>query len=196
MTNLVHRWTVENLMDPNFADGEMDEGWPLGGKAVRHGLGDFRRTVVEGALLWHLGRFVVPRRLGVVSPGAGFVTPEGGALVPPDVAYVRAERLPPTPTWDGLCQVVPDLVADVRSVIDDLGWNGYRRRDAELVGAYLEAGVRLVWVIDPRPRTVNVRRPNGTTQTLTADDWLDGEDVLPGFRFPVTALFRPPSPDD
>ena len=196
MNKPIRTWTVENMEDPNFADGEMIAGWPIGGKALRHGLGDFRRFVVVGALLWHLGRFVVPRGLGVVLPGLGFVASNGRALVPPDVAFFPADRLPPEPTWDGLCQAVPDLVADVRSFVDEAVWRGFRVRDDELIGAHLAAGVRLAWVIDARPRTVSVRRPDGATTTLTADDWLDGEDVLPGFRLPVAALFRPPAPYD
>jgi Uma2 family endonuclease len=195
MSEHLRAWTFENLERGNFHDGEMVDGWPVGGKALRHGLGDFRRTVALGALLWHLGRFVVPRGLGVVQPGAGFFPAEGPALLPPDVAFIRRDRLPPEATWDGLCQAVPDLVADVRSNADDVdSW--FRQQDVVLLGDYLAAGVRLVWVLDARRRTVEVRRPNGETALLTDEAWLDGEDVLPGFRLPVAALFRPPAPDE
>jgi Uma2 family endonuclease len=55
------------------------------------------------------------------------------------------------------------------------------------VDEYLAAGVRLVWVIDPKRRTVVVY-PGG--QTLTEADRLSGGNVLPGFSIPVTRLFR------
>ncbi len=55
------------------------------------------------------------------------------------------------------------------------------------------AGVRLVWVINPRNHTVRVYRADGSSGSLREDDELDGEDVLPGFRCPVQNLFpRPP----
>jgi Uma2 family endonuclease len=54
---------------------------------------------------------------------------------------------------------------------------------------YLEAGVRLVWIIDPIRRAVRVRRADGTESLLTEQDELDGEDVLPGFRLSVARLF-------
>ena len=194
MSDRISLWTADDIYDPDVENIELIYGRPVGGKLVRRRMGEFRRFVAEGALLWHVGRFAIPRRLGVALPGAGFVTPDGRGLLPPDVAFYRFDRVPHPSTWEGLSQTPPDLIADVLSVNDETDW--YGERNDGLVAAYLEAGVRLAWVIDPRPRTVHVRRPNGTTQTLTADDWLDGEDVLPGFRLPVAALFRPPSPDD
>ena len=50
-------------------------------------------------------------------------------------------------------------------------------------------GVRLVWVVDPDTRTVQVHRETGTMLTLTEDGTLDGDEVLPGFRCPVRAVF-------
>jgi Uma2 family endonuclease len=50
------------------------------------------------------------------------------------------------------------------------------------VGEYLEAGVRLVWVIDPRKTRAVVYRSLSGVRELGPDGELDGEDVLPGFR--------------
>lgn len=61
------------------------------------------------------------------------------------------------------------------------------------VDEYLRAGVSLVWVIDPLTRTVRVHRADGRLTDLRADDALDGEDVLPGFRCLVRDLFRAPA---
>ena len=56
---------------------------------------------------------------------------------------------------------------------------------------YLEAGTRLVWVIWPRWQEVNLWRVgDDTPTTLTVADELDGEDVVPGFTYPVADLFR------
>ena len=194
MSDRIRLWTVDDLYHPDVEDIELIRGKPVGGKLVRRRMGEFGRVVAEGALLWHLGRFVVPRRLGVVLPGAAFVAPDDRGLLPPDVAFYRLERLAPGSTWAGLAQTAPDLIAEVLSINDEPAW--YGERNDEAIADYLAAGVRLAWVLDPQERRLRVRRPNGSTQALTADDWLDGEEVLPGFRLPVAALFRPPSPDE
>jgi len=56
-----------------------------------------------------------------------------------------------------------------------------RFRD-DKVGEYLEAGVRLVWIIDPRKARAVVYRSLSDVRKLGSEDALDGEDVLPGFR--------------
>lgn len=56
-------------------------------------------------------------------------------------------------------------------------------RKYELVdGYYLQAGVPLVWVIDPKRRTAAAYRSLTDVRTLGPDDALDGADVVPGFR--------------
>ena len=57
------------------------------------------------------------------------------------------------------------------------------------VGEYLDAGARLVWVVDPRRRTAVVYRPDGEPTILGADGILDGEDVLPGFTLPLAEVW-------
>ena len=54
-------------------------------------------------------------------------------------------------------------------------------------GQRLEAGVRLVWVVDTKRRTVTVY-PGG--QMLTEPDALSGDDVLPGFTVLLSRLFQ------
>jgi len=54
---------------------------------------------------------------------------------------------------------------------------------------YLEAGVRLIWVVNPIAKTVAVHVPGQPTRLLQIDDELDSGDVLPGFRSSVASLF-------
>jgi Uma2 family endonuclease len=61
----------------------------------------------------------------------------------------------------------------------------------EKVLDYLAARARLVWVINPESRIVRVHRLDGSMSWLTELDYLDGEDVLPGFRHPVSQIFPP-----
>jgi Uma2 family endonuclease len=53
------------------------------------------------------------------------------------------------------------------------------------VADWVNAGVQLVWVVDPVRRVARVYRPDGTDSQLTESDALDGEDVLPGLSIPL-----------
>jgi Uma2 family endonuclease len=57
------------------------------------------------------------------------------------------------------------------------------------IAMYLDAGVQLVWLIDPAFQTVTVFRPDATPAKLTVGDTLDGGDVLPDFTVPVAEIF-------
>ena len=52
------------------------------------------------------------------------------------------------------------------------------------------AGTKRVWVANPRPQSVTVYHPDGTSRTLRGDDLLSGEDVFTGFAVRVRDLFR------
>jgi Uma2 family endonuclease len=54
---------------------------------------------------------------------------------------------------------------------------------------YFEAGVRLLWIVDPAMQTVTVHRSPVDLHVLTTADTLSGEDGLPGFSCPVAELF-------
>ena len=99
----------------------------------------------------------------------------------PDIAFVRRERLP-EPIPDTYPELAPDLVVEVLSPHD---------RPGEVlgkVGDWLEAGARLVWVIDPVRRVARIYRADGTEIKLAETESLDGEDVLPGFNCGVATI--------
>ncbi len=54
---------------------------------------------------------------------------------------------------------------------------------------YLQAGTRLVWIIDPKSEIVTVYRSLSDIQVLSKRDELDGEYVIPGFRCPLDKIF-------
>lgn len=120
--------------------------------------------------------FVEERHLGYVfDSSTGFRLP-GGNVRLPDVAFVAKGRFAGEQIPEGFSDVPPDLALEVLSPDD-------RSRDVlDKVGEYLEAGVRLVWVIDPKRRTAAVYRSLTDVRQLGPDDLLDGEDVLPGFQ--------------
>ena len=81
-----------------------------------------------------------------------------------------------------LCKT-PDLAAEVLSPDDR------PREVAAKVADWLEAGTRLVWVVDPRERTVTVHETGTAPRELREDDELTGDDVVPGFRIAISAIF-------
>jgi Uma2 family endonuclease len=59
----------------------------------------------------------------------------------------------------------------------------------EKVAEWLEHGTRLVFVVNPRRRTVAVHRADGSVRILGVDDTLTAEDVVPGWSLAVRDLF-------
>lgn len=103
----------------------------------------------------------------------------------PDVSFIRLGRLPGERLPAGYVRIAPDLAVEVISP-NDLA---YEVDDKVL--DYFAARVRLVWVVNPEARIVRVYRLDGTISQLTDQDHLDGEDVLPGFRCPVSQILPP-----
>ena len=100
-----------------------------------------------------------------------------------DVAFVRRERLEGVGRVRGYWDGAPDLAVEVISP-NDL----YTEVD-EKVAEWLEYGTRLVFVVNPRRRTVAVHRPGQPVRILSENDLLDGEDVVPGWTLPTRDLF-------
>ena len=98
----------------------------------------------------------------------------------PDVAFVTHERIPkgearhkPVASW------APNLAVEI------LSKSNTRKEIDRKRGEYFAAGVRLVWIADPRKKTVKVYTSPDKCVTLTTADMLDGGDVLPGFSLSI-----------
>lgn len=102
----------------------------------------------------------------------------------PDLLYMSPERLPPDWRERSFLEGAPDLAIEVVSPGDTMADLQAKVRE------YLAAGSRLVWLVEPRSRTVTVYRPDGSATLLGEDDTLTGEDVLPGLRLPVRQIFQ------
>lgn len=175
-----------------------DDGWVyelLNGVLVRMPLSSPGASNVGARLLARLHVYVEDHALGIVSgEQGGYRLDPAHPLdteVAPDVAFVRADRVPsPTsPDYYGRgWQLAPDLAVEVASE------NQFAPGMSAKAQLYLRFGTRLVWVIWPRYKRVDVCRPGDETPTaLGVADMLDGEDVVPGFTFPIARLFTEPS---
>jgi Uma2 family endonuclease len=98
-----------------------------------------------------------------------------------DVSFVARDRLPDPPPL-GYAEMAPDLAVEVLSPSDRPG------RVLAKVGDWLEAGSRLVWVVDPLRREARVYRADGSESLVMHDGVLDGEGVLPGFSCPLASI--------
>ena len=163
----------------------------------------YRYDLIDGALIrltpaagghgevafeiaWHLGGFVRPRRLGrIYAAETGFILGRNPDVVlGPDVAFVREDRIPTDYDPDHFLPVAPDLAVEVISPSERHG------QITTKVRKYLQGGVRLLWLVNPRRRTATVYSPGAEPRVLTEADELDGGDVLPGCRLPIAAIFR------
>jgi Uma2 family endonuclease len=151
------------------------------GRLVRVSPSSSISSIVSASVLAFVAAFVRQHKLGIVGDAQwGLKLASNPDTVrAPDVAFVRAERIPPEGIPRGFFPGAPDLAVEVRSPSDST---------AEIlrkVADYLAAGTRLVWVLDPTPRTATIYRPIGEPTVLGEDGVLDGEDVLPGFTLPL-----------
>ncbi len=101
----------------------------------------------------------------------------------PDAAFIRKDHLPATPPEDAFWPGPPDLAVEVISPSDTTG------EIDDKVKAWLDAGSAMVWVVNPKWRSVTVYRSATDIKTLTENDELSGEDVLPGFRCRLREIF-------
>jgi len=102
----------------------------------------------------------------------------------PDISYFSYDRMPKGHVPDGLSPRIPDLVVEVRSPSDR--WSKVTAKAME----YLEAGVRIVIILDPATATACVHRADEIQQIFDKGDELVLADVLPGFAVPVRQLFE------
>jgi Uma2 family endonuclease len=170
-----------------------EELWAMPGGEHRELVrGELRTTVPSGfdhgVVVINLSGLVTSHvkqyRLGQVVMKAGFILARNPDVVRgPDVAFVQVSRIPasgrPVKFWEG----APDLAVEVVSPSDTL------EEVEEKVDDYLAAGTRMVWIMNPRRRTITVYRPGSNPVVLREADTLDGQDVLPGFHCGVHEAF-------
>ncbi len=153
------------------------------GTLVEKGMG-FQESLLAAALIGFLRAFVIPRNLGVVSAPDGSIRLFPGLVRIPDVSFASWDRFP-----DGKVpeEPIPDLAPDL--AIEVLSKSNTRPEMKRKRGEYFAVGVRLVWEVDRKQRTISVYTPDGSVTVLKGTQKLKGGDVLPGFSLKLTDLF-------
>jgi Uma2 family endonuclease len=139
----------------------------------------------NGRLTQQLFNWVDTNELGVsFDSSTGFKLPNG-ADRSPDASWVQLER------WNALTEeqkdsfipLAPDFAVELRSATDSL------KSIQSKVQEYIDNGVRLGWLIDPKNRRVEVYRSGRAVEILESPTSLSGEDVLPGFVLSLAPLW-------
>lgn len=143
--------------------------------------------LTHGAIVICIGaalqQFVRPERLGLVfGSDAGFrLDPDN--VLSPDVSYASAGWIRArTTNLEQFFPGVPELAVEVISPSER------RTKIRQKMEKYFAQGTRIVWLVYPRRKAVEVFTSPDEMITLTSNE-LDGGEVLPGFRLPLDEIF-------
>ncbi len=133
-----------------------------------------------------LAQFVLENELGeVYISDIGYqVTWNPDTVLAPDVTFISKERLEQAGDVQGYWQGPPDLAVEVYSP-------GYRPgKVSERVSRLFSFGTKQVWIVDLKHSTVAVYRSESDIKTLSGSDYLEAQDLFPGFRIPLERIFK------
>lgn len=166
-----------------------DLGYPnelVRGRIVRMNPPQSRHGQVCSRVVRIIGNFADEHDLGhVLSNDCGVITERSpDTLRGADVAFYSFGRVPKGPLGEGYLEVAPDVVVEVLSKFDR--WPKVLAKVAE----YLDAGVRVVCVLDPRKATAQLHRPDGDIEILDASQTLRLPELGDSFAEPVSLFFE------
>lgn len=156
--------------------GEITRMSPTGG---RHGK-------IANWIATLLTNHVREQKLGdIYAAETGFYTQRNPDTIrAPDTMFVSKERAAQISDPIKFLDVAPDLAVEVLSPGDT--WIDVEAK----VDEYIQAGVRLVWVVDPDGQRIAAYRSSNDRTLLKATDQLSGEDVLPDFSVSIASIFE------
>ena len=191
MSGQARRLTADDLWDLQGSDPNV-HGWELvNGELVEVSPANLPHGRVQSRLAQLLWNYVDEHGGGVVYTEGGFVLEVPGdseRVRGPDVAFVSQETLDAAggEPAKGFARLRPDLAAEVFSPSNLKDARDFQQKIVD----YVDAGVRVVWVLYPDSGSAVVHHPDGSSLLLRgADAVLEGESVLPGLRIPLASLF-------
>ena len=146
---------------------------------------------VRGRIAIRLGSylfvFAEQHNLGIVTAETGYHPAQDRYnLLLPDVAFISFERAP-DPFPDKLVPALPEIAVEICSPGNTM------TELREKAQRYLRFGSKLVWIILPDERSVEVCRMTESgeieREVFGADDTLSGAEALPGFTLNVSRIF-------
>ena len=137
---------------------------------------------------------VICRSLLAIAVSAAFVGSAGAADDPlrlasglvriPDVCFISWERFP---NRELPAEPIPELAPDL--AVEVLSESNTEAEMERKLREYFAAGTRVVWYVEPEPRTVRVYTSPSDVRLVGEAETLDGGTVLPGFQLKVREWF-------
>jgi Uma2 family endonuclease len=144
----------------------------------------WRESLIPIEITKLLGTFVDAHDLGAVTGPDGMIQLFPNLVPMPDVAFVTWER---ARSARAVSQPAPRLASDL--AVEVLSRANTKREMERKLKEYLDAGVWLVWFVDPETRSVTVYAADGSSTVEAESGTLSGGDVLPGLALPVAEIF-------
>ena len=155
------------------------------GQGEEKNMAGARHSGVGTRLIVKLGIYLEEHEVGAIyGPDATFKLGVRDRL--PDVSFISAARIPPGGEPIGSWELAPDLAVEVISP------NDVYDQVVGKVAEYFAAGVKQVWLITPEYKTITVYQSPAQSIILFENEELTCDDLLPGFRCPVSDLFKQP----
>jgi Uma2 family endonuclease len=136
-------------------------------------------------LIVAFGKYLEANDIGIATGADGPHRLSSGLVRLPDVAFISYDRIPeeaqaatPMPDW------IPNLAVEIIRAGNTQAEMDRKRRE------YFEAGVQVVWIVDPPTRCVRVFTAADQCTVVTEDEQLDGGIILPGFQLSVHDWFE------
>ena len=180
MTTNTHLMTAEDLIALprgqhryELVKGELLTMSPAG---EEHGSITGRVTVL-------LGSYILQNKLGLIyCAETGFkLESDPDTVLAPDISFISRERV--GALSESYRYGPPDLVVEVKSPGDS------EYKIESKCKRWLSFGVKAVWLIDPKKRTVKILLQSGERTVLTELNEIVDDSVVTGFRLNVSEIF-------
>ncbi|HEV2394533.1 MAG TPA: Uma2 family endonuclease [Verrucomicrobiae bacterium] len=159
----------------------------INGELVMSPKNDFFHGDICSELLTVLRTFVRANRLGAVLDSSTGLWLKNRNCRAPDISFVSRARLTALGfkrSTRSFFPGAPDLAVEVLSPNNTRSELDQRRRD------FFESGTLVAWVIDPEAQRVEICHSLIRRKLMGSGGLLEGEDLLPGFAYPIADLFR------
>jgi Uma2 family endonuclease len=165
------------------------------GESFRYELinGELEKTMSAGfphgritmRLAGPLSEWIWTHDLGeIFAAETGFqLTFEPDTVLAPDISFITKERLEQVGETERFWPGAPDLVVEVLSPGDRPS------KVNKKTSLWLSHGTKQVWIVNPKDRTVRIHRSLTDTTTFSGSDYLEAQDLLPGFRLSLDRIF-------
>ena len=176
-------WELSKL--PEYADKRIEL---IEGELIEMSPSSMTPSVISAIIHILLGAYVMEHDLGYTNVSEGGYALSPNNVLAPDVGFFTKDRATKLPRryFHG----APDLAVEVVSPTDDA------KETLRKAAKYIAYGTRLVWIVYPKYKSVDICRPatdgDMVIQEIGIDGVLDGGDVVPGFTLAIKDIFNIP----